>query len=294
MLSCYGIFAERGRAPLKPVEPIHTVDLFPDLHARLLELLRGLSDEDWYRPTVAPRWSVKDMAAHLLDTDMGRLSYQRDGLGRLQPGLPIDGYRELVVLINRRNEEWVVAARRISPRVLIELLDLIAPQVHRLFKSLDPFAPARAAVAWAGDDVSPNWFDVAREYTEKWLHQQQIRDAVGAPGLTGRRWLHPVLDTFVRGLPHTYRGVSAPDGTAIGLRITGEAGGDWTLRREGAAWQIYAGSADDANARLAIDQDSAWRLFTKGLTPGKARTRALIDGDEALAARLLDLVAIMA
>jgi uncharacterized protein (TIGR03083 family) len=294
MLSCLAVYNERFDLPMKPVEPILTVDLFPELHARLLELLRGLSDEQWYRPTVAPRWSVKDMAAHLLDTDMGRLSYQRDGLGRMQPGPPINGYAELVELINRRNEEWVLAARRISPRVLIDLLDLIAPQVHLLFKSLDPLAPARAAVVWAGDDVSPNWFDIAREYTEKWLHQQQIRDAAGAPGLTGRRWLQPVLDTFVRGLPHTYRGISAPDGTPITLSITGEAGGDWTLRREGAAWQLYAGSADDLAARLVIDQDSAWRLFTKGISPGEARPRAKVEGDEGLAARLLELVAIMA
>jgi len=63
---------------LHPVEPIATVALFPALHAELIALLRRLTPEDWFRPTAAP-WTVKDMAAHLLDTDMRRSSAQRDG-----------------------------------------------------------------------------------------------------------------------------------------------------------------------------------------------------------------------
>jgi hypothetical protein len=46
-------------------------------------------------------------------------------------------------------------------------------------KSLDPFDKAVFSVAWAGEDESKNWFHIAREYTEKWHHQQQIRLAVG-------------------------------------------------------------------------------------------------------------------
>lgn len=29
------------------------------------------------------------------------------------------------------------------------------------------------------------WLDAAREYTEFWVHQQQIRDATGRPGADG-------------------------------------------------------------------------------------------------------------
>ena len=40
-------------------------------------------------------------------------------------------------------------------------------------------------VAWAGEERSPAWFDVARELTERWHHQAHIRLATGA--LTGER-----------------------------------------------------------------------------------------------------------
>jgi hypothetical protein len=61
----------------------------------------------------------------------------------------------------------------------------------------------------------------------------QIRDAVGAPGLLERRWMHPLLDLSFRALPHAYRATDAPQGTAITVRVTGEAGGTWSLIREG-------------------------------------------------------------
>ena len=46
-------------------------------------------------------------------------------------------------------------------------------QSARYYESFDPFAPAVFAVSWAGEAISLNWFDTARELTERW-HQQQI------------------------------------------------------------------------------------------------------------------------
>ena len=277
---------------LQPVIPILTVDLFPELHAELLALLRSLPVEDWEKPTVALPWTVRDMAAHLLDTDMRRLSFGRDHLPPLQPAQPIQGYTDLVTFINQLNDDWIRAAKRISPALLIDLHALVGPQVHAFFKGLDPLASSGGAVSWAGDDVAPMWFDLAREYTEKWHHQMHIREAVGAPGLTSRRWLHPVLDTFVRALPHVYRTVSAPEGTQVQLHITGAAGDTWTLLRSRAIWQLYQGEGQTPQAQVQLDQDTAWHLFTKGLSPAEANAR--LSGDVPLAKRLLGMVSIIA
>lgn len=279
---------------MHPVAPLFTVELFPPLHAELLALLRSLSKADWDKPTVAPLWNVKDVVAHLLDGDIRRLSFQRDNLPPLQPDTPIEGYRDLVDFLNRMNADWVRATRRISPPLLIALHELTGPQVCAFFKTLDPFAPALYPVAWAGDEQSPNWFDLAREYTEKWHHQQQIRDAVGAPGLFERPWLFPVLDTFLRGLPHRYRDVDAAEDTRVTVIVAGEAGGVWTLRKEHAAWRLFAGAPSEAAARVRLDQDTAWRLFTKGLRPEEALSQISVDGDAALGTPVLDLVAVMA
>jgi uncharacterized protein (TIGR03083 family) len=279
---------------MKSVEPIFATELFCQLHGELLSMLRSLSGDDWSKPTAARLWTVKDIAAHLLDSDIRRLSYQRDNAPRVPPDAPIENYRDLVNFLNQLNADWIRAARRISPRLLIEFLEITGAQVCELFKSLDPFAPALFGVAWAGEQESQNWFDIAREYTEKWHHQQQIRDSVGAPALTGRKWLFPVLDTFLRGLPHTYRETQPREGSSVGFVIAGEAGGAWTLMSEGGAWKLYSGESDGDVCEVRMDQDTAWRLLTKGLSREEAETRIEIVGDDRLGKPILGMLAVMA
>jgi hypothetical protein len=47
-------------------------------------------------------------------------------------------------------------------------------------------------------------------------------------------------------------------------------------------------------AMVTLDQDSAWRMYTRGLPPDVVRSRALIEGDVALGAVALSAVAILA
>jgi uncharacterized protein (TIGR03083 family) len=279
---------------MKLVEPIFVTELFCQIHSELLSLLRNLSVDDWSKPTAARQWTVKDITAHLLDGDVRRLAFQRDNAPMVPPETPIESYRDLVDFLNQLNADWIKAARRISPRLLIEFLEVTGTQVCELFKSLDPFGPALFGVAWAGEQESQNWFDIAREYTEKWHHQQQIRDAAGAPALTDRKWLFPVLDIFLRGLPHTYREIQADEGTNAIFIIKGAAGGAWTLKREGAEWKLYTGQSESADCELSLDQDVAWRLLTKGLSREEAEARVKITGDDRLGKPFLGMLAVMA
>src|SRR5436305_15018442 len=63
--------------PLQPMQPRYVADLFAPLHRELIALLRGLTPEQWERPTVAGAWRVRDVAAHLLDGMLRRLSRRR-------------------------------------------------------------------------------------------------------------------------------------------------------------------------------------------------------------------------
>jgi hypothetical protein len=149
-------------------------------------------------------------------------------------------------------------------------------------------------VAWAGEETSESWFDVAREYTERWHHQQQIREAVGAPGLTSRRLMYPVLDAFLRALPHAYRSVEAEEGTAIAVEIAGEAGGEWALVRENHRWRLYEGTPEAPSARVRMDQDTAWRRMTRGITQEQAAERSQVTGEARLGEPVFGMLSVMA
>jgi len=283
----------REQSTLTPVGPLNLVPLFPGLHRELMTLLRGLEPADWLKPTACALWSVNDIVAHLLDTCLRRLSFGRDRLDPT-PTRPITSYGDLVAYLNQLNAEWVGAMRRVSAPTLMGLLDLAEPQLHAYLASLDLDAPASFGVAWAGEERSLNWFDLGREYTERWLHQQQIREAVGAPGLNARRWLHPTLDIFVRALPFTYAAVEAQPGTAVRLQITGDAGGVWTLARGPSRWELFTGSVASPAADVTMDQDVAWKLFSKGLGPERASREVLIKGEQRLGRQMLGALGIMA
>jgi uncharacterized protein (TIGR03083 family) len=270
--------------------PVYTVDLFPPEHAALLDLLRALAPDDWQRPTVCDGWSVHDVALHILGGDLANISRRRD---RHRSGKSEQqAWDDLVAYLNDLNRSWVEAARRISPRLVIHLLEVTGPQLYEYFATLDPHATG-APVSWAGPQPAPVWLDIAREYTERWLHQQHIRDATGRPGLTEPGFLGPVLDTFARALPHAYRDVLAPPRARVRIFVEGDADRLWSLVC-GDGWSLSTDAGAAADTAITIDQDALWRLLTKGIAKDEARQRSHIDGDAALAAPFFEAVAIIA
>jgi uncharacterized protein (TIGR03083 family) len=272
---------------------IDVVDLFPDERAALLEVLESLTPEEWELATVCPGWSVKDIALHLLGDEVGMISSWRDGFRNphFADGLDISTWDGLLAAIDRQNVLWVGAMRRMSAPLLIQLLRFTSAEMVATLRTIDP-NQLSGPVDWAGPEPAPAWLQFAREYTEYWIHQQQIRDATGRPGLTDRRRFHPVLDAFARAIPHALRNTAATSGTTVRLVITGEAGGTWTVVH-GDRWEFLP-AHPTADTTVTMDQDIAWRLFTKGIRPDDIRDQITIDGDPALAEPLLQMVTILA
>ena len=49
-----------------------------------------------------------------------------------------------------------------------------------------------------------------------------------------------------------------------------------------------------ADTTIAIDPDTAWKLFSKGITPGQAKATVVMTGDISLAKVTLNMVSVMA
>jgi uncharacterized protein (TIGR03083 family) len=276
---------------IEGLPPILTAALFPKLEAALVELLRSLVPDDWEKQTLAPRWKVKDVAAHLLDTQLRKLSMARDGYAPATA--PVNSHAELVALINRLNDEGVRVYRRLSPQVVIALMEMSSAEASAYYASLDPFECARFGVSWAGEDESANWFDTAREFTERWHHQQQIRLAVNKPGILTREFYFPVLDCFLRALPFAYRDVPARPGTFAQFNISGDCGGSWYLYRDNNKWQLIAQPTGRKVSETTIPQEFAWRIFTKGIDRDSAMAQVRVTGDAGIGLHILGMVSII-
>jgi hypothetical protein len=180
-----------------------------------------------------------------------------------------------------------------SPRLLCDLLAHVGRQVDEYFMSLDPFATG-GVVSWAGPEPAPQWLDVSREYTERWHHQQQIRDAIGRPALYEPRLFAPVLEAFVRALPLTFHGVDASEATVVQLTISGDAGGTWVLHRAADGWELLVGRCVKANSEVTIAGEKAWKIFTRGISGEAVLQCAAIQGDYKLGSKVLGMVAVIA
>ena len=272
-------------------DPILCAHLLRKVDQQLIDLLRSLTPSEWDLQTIAPLWKVRDVAAHLLDTALRKLSMVRDSC-YLEP-VDIRSPQDVITLVNRLNREGVTVYRRLSPTVLIDTLEMVCDQSARFHECLNPFGPAAFNVSWAGEETSLNWFDTARELTERWHHQQQIRLATNRPGIMTPELYHPVLDCFLRGLPYLYRHMEAPAGTALLLEVTGECGGRWFLSRGSTTWEFLKRSTGEVACRVVMPQALAWRVFTTGVDRDTARAHIEIQGNQELGEKILHLTAIV-
>jgi uncharacterized protein (TIGR03083 family) len=273
--------------------PIEVRHLFPLLDHELIRLLRQLSPAEWQLPTLAKKWCVKDVAAHLLDGNIRVIAAMHQHSP--PPAPAITGYMELVSYLDNLNAEWVNAMKRVSPEQLVDWLEGTGPRYCEYMASQLLFEKAPYSVAWAGESESLNWFHIAREYTEKMHHQLQVRHALGCeePLLTPS-FFHPFIATLMHGLPHSLARTIAPESTTIRVEISSEAGGTWYVENIGQRWHLITNPRVLPSASILISPTIAWKLFTKGIDPGSAFKQVTCEGDERLCKAVMQMVAVMA
>jgi uncharacterized protein (TIGR03083 family) len=168
------------------------LEVYRPERSTLTSLLEGLGPDEWERSTECPAYSVKGVATHILGDDLSLLSRQRDqaenGLSLLVPELPGSDFR---TLLDTFNDRWVVAARFLSPHLLVELLGLAGEWTATYYESVDPLADGESVGLFGArqNESSPFWQAIAREYLERWIHHSQIRRALGLSPLSDHWFL---------------------------------------------------------------------------------------------------------
>jgi len=197
----------------------------------------------------------------------------------IAPGASFD---ELFVALDRFNEQWVSAASFLSPLVLIELLRLSGEWTQLFYGTVDDDRLGEA-VHWIGPDPQPYWMLAAREYWERWIHQQQIRRALGRLGLHDAGFVLPAISVAMRGFPQGLAAFPAPAGTTVSVALT-DADASWTVGCDGEHWTLYDGRPDDASVTIPLTTETASLLFSRALTNAELTERVKPEGDPDLGA----------
>lgn len=213
---------------IAPIDRDEAMALAEAEYRRLATALRGLSPEDWAKPTDCERWDVKAMILHVLGAmdanasvrEMIHQQLRGKKVGKEIGGSSLDGANELQVreraqlsvdeLIDRYEAaiDRAVAGRRRMPRL-----------VRRIKVTMPAPWSGKRSLGWLNDIV----------YTrDTWMHRVDLAHATGSPlELTPEHDGRIVADAVAD--------LARIASSAFELVLTGPAGGRYRARPTGAA-----------------------------------------------------------
>jgi uncharacterized protein (TIGR03083 family) len=260
---------------VKELEPLFCEGLLKQIDDQLLELAKDISNDDWNKETNYPNWKVRDVFSHIIDTSIRKLSNQRDHYFDTTSKTEIKSYHDLVQFIEKMADDWADSTRRISPQVLISLFSLIKNELYEFMKNQNHFDDSLFSVAWAGETTSKVWFDNAREYSEHWIHQEQIREALGYKVLDDKKYLKPILEIFLRAIPVAYK--KRNEKVKIQIDVSGSFTENYFIEVGNNGYKIYDGINDVSDFEIKVDCLDLCRMLSRIIEPKELKYEIIGD-----------------
>jgi uncharacterized protein (TIGR03083 family) len=235
----------------------------------------SLADADWDLATDCPGWTVRDQLAHMIGTESFLL-------GRPAPPV-VPPVEHVLNPIGEMNEAWITPRRPLpGSEVLAEFDEVTAIRLAALEAMTDEELEAETPSP-IGRVPYARFMDV--RVMDCWVHEQDIRRAVGRPGgLDGpaaRAALTRLLGSF--GFVVGKR-VAPPEATSVAIEIEGMGLGSAVEIRDGRAVPIQPGAGDEPSVLILTDAETFACLAAGRWAGDKALDagRVQIRGDAAI------------
>jgi uncharacterized protein (TIGR03083 family) len=243
----------------------------------------------WDQPTECPGWSVRDQLSHMIGTEL-LLS------GQTAPPGPVEWPAHVLNELGAANE-GAVELRRSRPgqEVLAEFVE-VTRQRLAVLRGLSPQAFDEPSASPIGR-VPYRDFMWLRVF-DSWVHEQDVRRALGRPGGRGGSGEAETLRRVESMLPYVVgKRVGAPDGTVVQWEVSGPLPRTVAVTVEGGRGRLDSSGDPSATAvsptvTLVLSADAFWR-FGCGRVTADDGTMSLVekDGDAELGRRVLEAMA---
>ncbi|PWI16755.1 hypothetical protein DI272_23255 [Streptomyces sp. Act143] len=245
------------------------------------ELVTPLVEGEWNRRTPCPGWSVRDVVSHVIGLDCEML-----GDPRPIHTLPRDLYH--VTNEQQRYMEMQVDVRRhhTAPEMTSELEYVIIRRNRQLRnESRDPQAKVRGPYSTEltlEASMRRHAFDV-------WVHEQDLRAALGRPGNLDSPGAHIARDVLLAELPAVVaEKADAPRSSAVVFDVHGPIEFLRTIRVDiQGRGTLETAPALGPAAALTLDWETYVRLACGRVTPEAVADRVKAEGDPQLTASIL-------
>jgi len=241
------------------------------------DLLSSLSPSEWDLPTACPGWDVKANAAHIIGTEAMLL-----GEPTPETSVDVTALPHVRNDIGGFNEAWVLHLGGATPE---EILAAYRPRIAARLEALASITPEQwSAVGFtpAGQDTHGRFMRI--RVMDCWMHEQDIREAIGRPGHDAGPVVELVLDELQQSLGYVVgKKAGAPDGSSVTFRLTGPAARDIHVLVDGRATVV-----DSLPGSATVTLTMPALLFTR-LTGGRGASTDQVEvtGDQALGEQIL-------
>jgi uncharacterized protein (TIGR03083 family) len=253
----------------------------------VVSLLRSLEDSDWSRPTDLPGWDVKGVACHLahLESELAGVKQKRVELPeRDHYTAPTAMYTEL----------GLVAREDLTGAEITDELEECARSRYEQLLA-DPPTDGKGDPPRTPGKIGWNWETLlSNRVVDVWMHDQDIRRAVGRPGGMNTAGAAHTIATFTRSFPYTVgKRVAPPAGTTVVLDVTGVSPVHLAVvvDESGRAVPLTT-EPEQPTASLRMDVET-FIILAGGRRPvSELEVEVEVDGDKELAGRVLDAMAV--
>ncbi len=97
----------------------------------------------------------------------------------------------------------------------------------------------------------------------------------------------------MQALPSTYRNEIVETGTIITVKVLSEIGGEWTILKAETNWVLTKTKDIQPTATVCIYPETAWKIFSKEITPMQAFEKVTIYGNQKLGETALQMISVM-
>ncbi|MER5929840.1 maleylpyruvate isomerase family mycothiol-dependent enzyme [Streptomyces sp. NPDC002054] len=245
------------------------------------ELVQPLPEGEWNRATPCPGWSVRDVVSHVIGIECEML-----GDPRPIHTLPRD-LRHVVDEFTRYMEVQVdVRRHHTAPEMTSELEYTLIRRTRQLRnEKRDPQTMVRGPL---GEQVTLEHALQLRAF-DVWIHEQDLRTALGRPGNLDSPGAVVVRDLLLAGLPKVVaKRAGAPANSAVVLDVHGPLEFMRTVRVDAAGRGTVDGTPSLGPAvTLAMDWETYVRLAAGRVRPAAVADRLKVEGDQELADAIL-------
>lgn len=251
----------------------------------VLTLLRSLDDADWSRPTDLPGWDVKGVASHLahIESDLAGVKQKR---------VEVPQGDHLTAPTSVFTEMGLVARAEMTPAEIVDELDECTRARYEALLA-DPPTDGQADPPRTPGKIGWSWETLLHNrVVDVWMHEQDIRRAVGRPGgFNGPAAAHTVA-AFTRSLPYTVgKKVAPPAGTTVVLDVTGISPVHLAVEVDDTG-RASVLSGDPASTTVSLRMDVETFVVLAGGRRAPEAVVVEIAGDEELARRILAAMAV--